>query len=139
MMRNLAVGVRSDEDGFGLIEIVVSMLMLAVLSVAFLPVLVQGIKQSNINATIATATQMVQDQMELARNQNPDCSDVMLLGSTAVANVTDHRGVVLQTSRTTGGCPASYPGTILITVTVTRQDTGATVATAKTLVYVAAA
>ncbi|WP_160175826.1 hypothetical protein [Cryobacterium roopkundense] len=53
----------------------------------------------------------------------------------------DPRGVTLQVARTVGGaCPAaalSYPITVPVAVTVTRTDTGAVLASAKSLIFVA--
>ena len=57
-----------EQSGFGIIEIVISMFLLGLLATAFLPLLVQGLKQSAANATLATATQLANDQIELARS-----------------------------------------------------------------------
>jgi len=131
----------TEESGFGMIEIVISMFLLALLAIAFLPLLVQGVQQSSSNATLATATQLVNDEMELARSRTT-CTSL----TTTSYTVTDPRGVTLQVARTVGGsCPATtvapaalvYPRTIPVTVTVSRSDTGAAVSSAKTLIFVA--
>ncbi len=137
MSDNEALTRRSDDAGFGLIEIVVAMFMLAVLSLTFLPILIQGIKQSGENGTRATATQIVQHQMENARAQSGDCSDVGLL--TGTTTVTDTRNVVLVTTVVIGACPSSYPGTVQVTATVKKQGSSQTLASASTLVFVGAA
>lgn len=121
------------EHGFGLIEIVISMFLLALLAMAFLPVLVQGVKQSAANATLATATQLVQQSVESARSQTT-CT-----GVTSTSNsVFDSRGVSLTINRVVGGtCPLlGYPRTVPVTVTVTRTATGAVVSSATTLIFV---
>jgi type II secretory pathway pseudopilin PulG len=128
--------VRPSDEGFGLVEIVVSMFILATLAICFLPILVQGIRQSAINSTRATANQIVQSQMEVARSQDPNCSSIAILGAVAVPNVTDSQGVTLATQRTVGACPTTYPGTVRVSVTVTRTDTSAVLVSANTLVYV---
>ncbi|MFO7691343.1 MAG: type II secretion system protein, partial [Cryobacterium sp.] len=57
--RSLPCAVRdAREQGFGMIEIVVSMFLLALLSIAFLPLLVQSLQVSVQNARLATATQL---------------------------------------------------------------------------------
>ncbi|KGJ82349.1 hypothetical protein GY21_00845 [Cryobacterium roopkundense] len=61
---------RLADAGFGLIEIAVSMFLLALLAVAFLPFLVQGVRQSSANGTLATGTQLVNKEME-----NAPCPD----------------------------------------------------------------
>lgn len=132
---------RPQESGFGMIEIVISMFLLALLAIAFLPLLVQGVKHSSSNSTLAAATQLVNDEMELARSRTT-CSSL-----TATSySVPDPRGVTLQVARTVGGsCPAAtvppatatYPRTVPVTVTVTRSDTGVVVSSASTLIFVA--
>jgi len=122
--------------GFGLVEVVVAMFLLAMLAVAFLPFLVQGITQSAANGTFAAATQLVNKEMEDARARTT-CS--ALTGSTF--SVLDPRGVTLRVARTVGGtCPvaaSSYPVTVPVSVTVTRTDTGVVVSSAATLIFVA--
>jgi len=126
---------RSDknDDGLGLVEIVVSMLILAALALAFLPLLIQGVKQSARSSTLATATQLVSERMALAQSQGPVCANVAALATTA--DLTDPRGVVLRVVTTTGACTGSTT-TISVTTSVTRLDTSAVIAEASTLVYV---
>lgn len=132
----------SAGSGFGMIEIVVSMFLLALLSLAFLPLLVQGMTQSASNATLAAASQLVNNEIELARSRTT-CSSL-----TATSySVLDPKGVTLNVVRSVGAaCPAPtvppaapvYPITVPVSVTVTRADTGAVASSAKTLVFVAA-
>ncbi len=135
LLRDRRRDVEAD-DGVGLVEIIVAMFILAVLAITFLPILIQGLKQSTINATRATATQIVQDQMEYARAQDPNCSTVAILGTTPVANVVDSQGVTLVTTRTVGACPATYPGTVSVTVSVKQLGSAKSLTSATTLVYV---
>lgn len=127
---------RNGDRGLGLIEILVAMLMLAILSLATLPVLINGIQQSAANTTLATATQLANRQMELAVLQGPTCSAITTYASTPVASVTDARGVVLQIALTAGSCPSIFPGTRTITVAITSSATGATLIQATTSVFV---
>jgi len=123
------------DEGLGLVEIVIAMLLLAVLAISFLPVLIQGLQTAAVNATRSTGNQLVQQQIENARAQKA-CQQIAALGPAAVSPVVDPRNVTLLTTRTPGTCPASYPGTISFEVTVRRQDTGAVLSTAKTLIFV---
>jgi len=123
---------RSDE-GFGLIEIVVSMFMLALLAMAFLPILVQGLKQSSSNATLATATQLVNQQLQQAQAKGPTCTNVESVAGTQ--QLTDPQGVQIQVTTTVGSCPTGT-GTVTVASAAVRQDSGDTVASASTLVYV---
>ncbi|TFB96787.1 hypothetical protein E3O42_16750 [Cryobacterium adonitolivorans] len=126
-----------------MIEIVISMFLLALLAVAFLPLLVQGVKQSSANSTLAAATQLVNNEMELARSRLT-CSSL----TPTSYSVADPRGVTLNVVRTgmaAGSCPTqtvppaspTYPITVPMTVTVTRADTGAVVSSARTIISVA--
>jgi len=123
------VPARRREAGFGLIEIVVAMFLLALLAVAFLPLLVQGITQSSANATLAEATQLVNREMENARAQTT-CS-----GLTAEP-IPDNDS--LSVTRNVDLCDpdALYPITVAVEVSVARTDTGALVSSATTLIFV---
>lgn len=123
---------RDDEAGFGLVEIVVSMVILALLAVAFLPLLIQGLKASSANATLATATQLVNQKMESASAVST-CSGATALGG--VSSLTDPRGVTIQLTTTVASCPTGT-GTVKVATTAVRTDTGATLVTGSTLVFV---
>lgn len=132
MFHRIVERVRSD-SGFGLIEIVISMFMLAVLAMLFLPLLIQGLKQSATNATLATAVQLVNERLRLAQGAGPVCSDVSALGGTAT--LTDPRDVVISVTTTIGSCPAGA-GTVSVNIQAVRADTGLVLSTAATRVFV---
>ena len=129
-------GQLGDERGFSLIEIVVAIFLLAVVSVATLPLLVQGLKLSSTNATLATASQLANQQVELVRSQSL-CSAIVPTIMTVVA-----QGVMLKVSRTVGltcppiGAPLALPITVPVSIDVRRTDTGAVIASVTTLVFV---
>lgn len=130
-----------DDGGLSLIEIVVAMFILALLAVAFLPLLVQGVKQSAQTATIATATQLATARMDAERAQAQAGTNCMSLTNPANLSTTDGRGIplLLSSPSVTASCPlasTAYPTTVPFTVTVTRTDTSATVSTATTFLYV---
>ena len=125
-----------NDSGFSLIEIVVSIFILAILSLALLPPLIQGIKQAAGNAILASATHIVSSRMDAVRQQAPSCAALTNYVASAPSNVIDSSGVTLHVATTMDACPAVYPATVGLTVTVTRSDTAATLVTAKTLVYV---
>lgn len=132
MCHRIAERLRSDL-GFGLIEVVISMFLLAVLAMAFLPLLVQSLKQSTANATIATATQLVNERMELVQSAGGNCASV---GTYAVdSSFDDPQGVTIQLSTSVGACPDAT-GTVLVTTVATRADTGAVLIEAATRVFV---
>jgi len=126
------LGTRADSDeGFGLVEIVVSMFILALLSLALLPLLIQGVKQSAATATVATASQLVNKELDLVR-KTAVCSSHTALTTTA----TDSRGVPLRIVRTVDACPTVFPGTVAVHWVVTRTDTSKTVTTLDARIFV---
>jgi prepilin-type N-terminal cleavage/methylation domain-containing protein len=131
----------SDETGFSLIEIVVSMFILALLAIALIPLLIQGIKTSAQSAAVASATQLVNSQLDLVRAQPSTCSGVSGAPSPSVGAPSAYRGVPLQLTVTAGACPtptptATTPTTLTYSVKVVRLDTGKTLAQASTLIFV---
>ena len=121
----------TNDAGFGIIEIVVAMFLLGLLAVAVMPLLVQGLTLSSTNATLAAATQLANQQIEQVRTQQ-SCALVTPATVSTTAN-----GHTLNATRTVGPCPASgYPLTVPVSVSVTRADGGAVLATASTLVFV---
>lgn len=122
-----------DDEGFGLAEILVAMMMLALLALAALPLLIGGIRLSANDSSITTATGIVSEQMTLARSQNATCSALTAFAGAPGAPVTDGAGRALLPVRTLD-CPPTYPGTARFTVSVTAA--GAVLASATTLIYV---
>ncbi|WP_433862091.1 type IV pilus modification PilV family protein [Streptomyces sp. L7] len=131
-VRGLGARSAADEGGFGIAEVLVAMFLLAVIAVAIIPILVQGLRLSVQNATVATATQLANQQIEQVRGAT-SCASVV-----AGTITTTSHNVPLKAVRTIGtSCPASgYPITVKVSVSVTRTDTNAVLATANTLVFV---
>src|SRR5690606_19206762 len=65
------------DDGMGLIEVMVAMFLLAILALALLPLLVNGLQLAVTNTTLAAATQLANDRIRIAHAASPDCSDVV--------------------------------------------------------------
>lgn len=132
-------------DGFGVIEVVISMFLLSILSVSFIPLLVNSIKSTGKNTTIATATQIVNQQIEGARavrsptSTTPSCADITTYLNVTIASVTDPRGVTLIPKWDATTCPSTYPGVVRARVSVTRSGSAVIAAQAVTLIYVASA
>ena len=134
---------RSGGDGgFGMIEIVVSMFLIALMAVAVLPVMISSMKLTTTNVVVTRATQVVSTQLDLARHQgelSPTCAAIQGLATATPIVVVDPNGAPLRYKRSVGSCPASYPGTVAVTVTVTLTTSGAEMSTAKTLIAVSSA
>lgn len=131
----------ADDSGLGIVEIVVSMFLLALLAVAFLPLLVQGMRSSVQSSTVATASQLLNQQLDAVRAIPQTCDDVRAFVASPVAAVTDARGTVFRPERHLGDvldpCPARYPGVVNVRIAVT--EAGHVLAEAITLVYVESA
>jgi len=112
----------NDDSGFGLVEIVVSMFLLALLAIALLPVLIQGLQLSATNATRAAATQLVQARVELARSKPAVCSTLTSDLAGVTTSVADARGIRFVTTTTLDACPsaANLPSTVKFVVSVSR-------------------
>ena len=129
----------SRDGGIGLVEIMISMMLLALLSIAILPVLVQGIRNSSSNARLATATQFAGQELESVRALSPDCATVSTFDDGPPRVTADASGVQLSIRRLVGACPAAadYPGVVSVSVDVTRVGAPTPVlARATTLVLV---
>ena len=121
------------DDGFGLISTVVGIFLLAIVAIALIPGLVSGLRQSQTNAIIGTATQLVNQQLEDAKS-HPTCSSITPVSVDAHPT----QRVTIHVVRSVGVCPSTgYPQAIPVTATATRSDTGAMV-TATTSVFVTA-
>ena len=133
------------EGGFGMIEIVVSMFLLGMLSISFIPLLINTSKGTGMNTTIATATQIVNQEIEGARAvrsptaTTPSCFDVTNFLQVTLAPVTDPRGVTLHSQWDPASCPSTYPGVVRARITVTRVGYSDPVASATTLIFVQSA
>jgi type II secretory pathway pseudopilin PulG len=130
------------ERAFGMIEIIISFFLLSILSLSFLPVLMNSWKISGSNTTMATATQIVNQQLEGARAvrsvsaTSPSCLDITNFLQVTLAPVIDPRGVSLQPQWAATTCPVTYPGVVRVAVSVTRAGAGTPIASATTLVFV---
>ena len=130
---------RGTDEGFTLIEVLIAVLLLAILSLALLPSLIGILKTSVRNVSVATATQFVNNNLVQARTAGTTCAGIQAFGSAVIGPLTDTRGVTFSTTRTVGPCPATYPGTVTVSVTVMSSNSLQAVATGSTLVIVRSA
>jgi len=126
----------SYDAGIGLVEIIISMFLLALLATAFLPILIQGMTTSIRTTTIATASQLAGQQLDKLRELGTTCSEVSVFDDTMPATTTDERGTIYQPRRLVAACPATYPGVVNVRVWVTRDGVVQPLADAATLFYV---
>ena len=129
---------RASDAGLGLLEIVISMFLIALLAVAFVPVIISGIRASSLNSTVATATRLVSQAVDTARAAGPaDCAAAQLLNSTVTQ--VDAQGVTLRVTTSVPAVGTCVDGAIM-TVTVTAVDVAAPstpIADARTQLFLA--
>jgi type II secretory pathway pseudopilin PulG len=131
----------SADRGMGMIEIVVSMFLIAILAIAMLPILVSTMKLTATNVVITRATQVVSAQLDMARAQTdlePTCTALAKFKTDAPIFVADSGAQALQYTRVVGACSATstYPTTLSIVASVKLVSSGVEIATATTLVAV---
>lgn len=138
-----SIDIAGGERGIGIIEIVISMFLIALLVLSFIPVLINTNRLSGRNTTMATATQIVSKQIESARavtsstSTAPSCANMnSFIVSPAPSAVVDPRGVTLLAVWSPITCPSSYPGTVLMRVSITQSGYTSPTASADTLVRV---
>ncbi|KQZ83955.1 hypothetical protein ASD56_07945 [Microbacterium sp. Root166] len=133
---------RESDAGFGLVEVIISMLLLAIIAVALIPLLWQGIRLASTESATATATRHVNSLVEELREQ-PTCARVA--GAVTAPAVTDGRGSSLTTSGsyrtyaidgtlgTLGSCASDT--TVRVQLAVTDSD-GDVIARTTALVFI---
>ncbi|NLP85898.1 prepilin-type N-terminal cleavage/methylation domain-containing protein [Microbacterium sp. CFH 90308] len=92
-----------DDQGFSLVEVIIAMFLLAVVALAILPALVQGVRLSSEQSATATATRALNALVERARD-NPTCANVEAVADPQT--VVDGARRDIRTSGTVEGCPA---------------------------------
>lgn len=107
------------DAGIGLVEIVVAMFLLAILAVSFLPLLVDALRASVRNSSVATANSIMSEQLDSASAVGRTCDALVAWAAGTVPAVTDDRGTVYSPDRVVTGCPAAtYPSSARVTVSV---------------------
>lgn len=133
-------GRRADsgsDAGVGLIEIIISMFLISLLAIAFIPVLVSALRASEVNSTTATANRLVSEAIDAARTRGAaDCASAQLLNATS--DTVDAQGVTLRVVTTVPAVASCTDGSAM-RVTVVAYDladsTRTPIADARTLIY----
>lgn len=120
---------KPDDEGFGLVEVIIAMFLLAIIAVAILPALFGGINISSKQSTVATATRQLNGLVEQAR-QSPTCTALSAIP--LAQSFTDGAGRAYQVAATVGSCASG--ATTLVTFTATQS--GTPLAAVSALVYV---
>lgn len=125
-----------EQGGFTLIEVIVAMLLLAIVATGLIPALIGTLKATHQNTDTATASQLVSQQIDIARSGTATCAALTSFKNAVIPPVVDARGVSFQPVRNSVTCPATAPGIAKVTVSVTLTGKTAQLASAITYVYV---
>jgi prepilin-type N-terminal cleavage/methylation domain-containing protein len=120
----------TDDEGFGLVEVMVSMMLFAILLLATIAVLLSAIKVSARNSAVESATQWAAEQVDTAHasvagldysKACPKWTDLVSAG--APANRHDARGLTMKMVVTADSTPvncltATVPPVVQYKVTV---------------------
>ncbi|MGO4104376.1 hypothetical protein AB4Y63_10525 [Leifsonia sp. YAF41] len=147
ILRNRLRLLSGDYTGLGLVEILISMLILALLAVAFLPLLLNTLQLGPKNAAIAAGNQLVADGLTRAEAQGlASCMNVQSLSSsfpTSAATTASAIEYGISVTFVPGSCPAGpleYPSTIEVLVTAVQYagtPNSRVLTKARQLIYVA--
>jgi prepilin-type N-terminal cleavage/methylation domain-containing protein len=119
------------DTGFSIVEVIIAMFLLAVIALAILPMLIQGVRSSSHESVTATATRDVYGYVEKAR-QNATCT-----GLTSLSGAHPYTDTAGRTLFTTTVTVPSCTITTAVRITVTATSpSGAQLADADALVFV---
>jgi len=129
-----------DERGIGLVDVLVAMMLLAILAVSIVPAIALDMRVSSNNVDYATASQIVDRELDKAQVDVPKtCAALQSLVGDVIGNSEpDPRGTILTIERTLGSCPSVYPGVVNYTVTVSNQS-GASLSSATATIQLTSA
>lgn len=114
---------RSEDDGFSLVEVIIAMFLLAVLALAVLPLVIGATRVSVDNKDLVAATTFANAQLAPVKAAFPNdpttpTSCATLRSSYDRDDIPDPAGTGLLADVEVGACPAAYPGTVTVVVTV---------------------
>lgn len=115
-------------DGFSLVEVIIAMFLLAVLSLAVLPLSIAAARTSVVNRDLVAATAFANAQLApikadfgVGRTGPARCSELAARAAPAEGAIPDPAGTGMRATVAIGPCPtdaALYPVTAAVTVEV---------------------
>lgn len=134
-------GRAARDDGLGLVEIMVALFLLAILAISFLPVLIQGLQLSVRNATLATASQVLNEELDRLAALDGTCTALAAHLAAVAPSTTDARGVSYQPRRQLAPSAictqGAAPSTVQVVLRVDVSSAGVGDPSITTLYYVA--
>lgn len=109
------------QDGFGLVEVIVSMFLLALLSLAFLPLLISSLTATVRNSTVTTASQLLAEQLDRVPTVDRNCAALQAFAAEPATVTVDDRGTEYRATKSVTACPTgpgAFPGRLTVTLRV---------------------
>lgn len=97
---------RGDE-GLGLAEVLISILLFGIIAVAAVPVMIVSVQVSGRTTTVASAASVANERIDLARAATGSCAEFVTFLTTSTGTYTDGRGVVFTISQTPSAATAA--------------------------------
>jgi type II secretory pathway pseudopilin PulG len=122
-----------DTRGFGLVEVIVAMFLLALVVVGMLPALMSGIEHSAEQTSVASATRYMNSLVEEAREVH-SCPSISAIVSPppAAPKKVDGRGLEYSVSGTVTGCAPGQTARVVLRV----SSEGRVLASTTALIYI---
>lgn len=133
---------RSSDDGLGLVEVVVTIFLLSLVAISFLPFLLSSYVAARDNAGRGAATSLVADALSRLRADlatgDQDCDWLLdwVLENSVVVNV--EGGTDIALNGTVSGCTTGVASAATVVFRGSSEVDGAELASASTKVYVSA-
>lgn len=96
-----------DDEGFGIAEALIAILLFGILSVALVPPIILALQVSARSTTIATAASVTNERVELARQSNASCADYLAFLRQPIPGYDDARGVEFTVTQTPSAADAN--------------------------------
>lgn len=128
-----------DQAGVSLVEIVVAMFLLAVMSVAVLPLMAGAVQASATNRDLVAANSLANAQLATLQTTFPTSAEnsCTAVAAEAASGIADPSGSGATASIAVGTCPSSYPGTVTVRVQAFRPGSAKAALTLDTAILVA--
>lgn len=108
------------DSGFSLVEVVIAMLVLALMAMAFLPVLLGAMRTNGVNRNIVSATSVANALIADARREGT--SGCAAVGTWAARSDLAPATSGFTVNATRASCPSSLPAAVKLTVVVRPAD-----------------
>lgn len=110
---NCREGRDGGQAGVSVVEIVVAMLILALMSIAVLPLMIGSVQASAMNRDLVKVGSLASTRLTLLQAAEPaSCAGLATQAATDLTDAASGARAVASV----GPCPASYPGVVLVKV-----------------------